>query len=781
MQIPWRAAPRAALSSPLTLLVSVATTLLLSFVVAAAVMHASASGSAALAYQENLLCEQTMHPTVEVRRPQLSATGAQLGMAAARRHAGDQPVVAAAYVAETRTDFGGPPTFAKFGYRDGALDHLKVVEGGGRDGLWVPKSVADTTKITLGARGMGGRLPPVTAIYADVYDPLDPWWCSERNYVVPNAIGRVDVAAAVVWAPTMDVFKDLPPEVINHGVAMTIRFPTAPPATPGQGDALLARGTPVVDATARELPGSSRSAPLAVPIANARETTGNVTSAILPLTVISILIGLAGVGTVAVQWAQRRRDELRLLWCRGAGPLALGWRAVLELVAPMVVGAVAGLGVARLLLPVYAPATDLAEGTTGVAVLCVVAVFALSVVVTGLVVALRVHRMFQKPAPPVRSPARRILAATPWELATAVLAFLAWGRVRDNGLATPLTIGGLPRVDAAALAFPLLVVLTTALLAARLLRLVLRASHRTALWSLPATQLAIRRLAAAAGPVTGVLLVGVLAIGTIAVGSSISEAEKTALDVKSGMFTGANSVVQVSPALVEGAGLPAELRGHATIVGLSTEGERHLLVVDPATFTDGAYTRGLDPDELRARLGAPFTVGDTTAQQVQFPGMTMVDATAHRGDVPETGQRGDRRHPRPGGRPARGQRLVRVVVAAAGRARRGPATGGRPLQRAPGTRQGVVRVAVPDHPVDVRVRHRAGRGAGRGRRARAAAGHRGAPTAERGVRGAEHPDGDAPGDAAGQPPAGAGRAGVAGGGDRVRGQRGERGRGDPAP
>jgi putative ABC transport system permease protein len=47
------------------LLVSVVTTVLLGFVVAAAVLHSSAAGSAALAYQQGRVCPQSMHPSLD--------------------------------------------------------------------------------------------------------------------------------------------------------------------------------------------------------------------------------------------------------------------------------------------------------------------------------------------------------------------------------------------------------------------------------------------------------------------------------------------------------------------------------------------------------------------------------------------------------------------------------------------------------------------------------------------------------------------------------------------
>ncbi|MEU6152029.1 ABC transporter permease [Actinosynnema sp. NPDC047251] len=625
MQIPWRAAPRAALSSPLTLLVSLVTALLLSFVVAAAVMHSAASGSAAVDYQQDRLCTESLHPSLEVFLPPHQVTPLFDDV---RRSVGDQPVLPAAYTREARTDFGGRQTYAKFGFRPGATDHLKVLEGGAKDGLWVPKSIADTTDLQLGKRGMGGRLPPVTAIYADVRDPLDPWWCSERQYVVPNTMRKdTDLPTSVVWVPDAAAFDALPPEVAPV-VDVTIRFPSPVPQTVDEAEDLLAAGTARVQKY--DEMGLRVNSPLVLPVENAHQTVRNVRSAILPLTLISLLIGLAGVATVAVQWAQRRHTELRLLWVRGAGPVALGGRALLELGLPLLVGGLLGLGVARLLLPVYAPSGALPPGTTAAGALSVLVVVVLSLVTTWATAAVRAHRVFQ--AATTGNRLRRVLAAVPWELATAGLAVWAWLRVQDSGLASPTRIGGLPRIDAAALAFPLLVVLTTALLASRVARWALRASHRVSLWSRPAAQLAVRRLAAAAGPVTGVLLVGVLAIGTIAVGTSIAGSQKTALDLKSGMYTGAESVVRVSDVIE----LPAALRGNSTVVGVSEINDRMGLVVDPATFRDGAFQHDVDP----ALLTQPLRVGTAPAGEITMPGLPRLTPTAHVASFPKLGTAG---------------------------------------------------------------------------------------------------------------------------------------------
>ncbi|TWP52029.1 ABC transporter permease [Lentzea tibetensis] len=636
MQIPWRAAPRAALSSPLTLVVSIATTLLLSFVVAAAVLHGSSAGSAAMTYQEGRLCEQSVHPVLDGNTGFDAARGAA---EKAVREAGDQPVLAGFYTGVGRPDFGGLATYGRFGFREGATDHLTVLQGGSKDGVWVPESIAKAAKVELGDRGENGALPPVTAIYADLSHPVDEWWCSEARQVVPNPIGGDGESASVIWMPSLDSMKAV---LAGHErVALTVRFPQAElPRTIAEADALRVKGNALL---ARIGAPVTRSDYLKKPVEVAGMAGGNVGSAILPLTAISLLIGLAGVGTVTLQWVQRRHGELRMLWCRGSGPLALGGRAVLELGLPLVLGGALGLVAARLLLPVYAPSTALAAGAVLDASIWVLGVAVASLLVVVAVATWKTHRTFQGRPVVLR---RRWVSAVPWELLTAGLAVFSWNQLVRNGLGTSEKGSSLPTIDTAALAFPLLVVLTTALVAARVLRLSLGWSHHANMWSRPAAQLAVRRLAAAAGPVTGVLLVGVLAIGTIAVGSSVAAAQKSSLAEKSGRFVGANSTVQVSQDLALGRiAIPEPLRGNTTLVGVSDK----TLVVDPATFTDGAYLGDTSPDEVRSALNglkktgdfAPaLRIGRSSTTEIRVPGLPLLRPGPQLPTFPKLGTRG---------------------------------------------------------------------------------------------------------------------------------------------
>lgn len=604
MQLPWRSAPRAALSSPLTVLVAMVAALLLSFVGAAAVLHADAAGNAAVGYQAGRLCAQTVPPVLDHNR--IGVADAELVVAAAReqapRHGFGAPV-AALYSPVRQWDFGGPHPWSQFGYRDGAIDHLTVVEGGGRDGLWVPRSVAEVAGVELGERPLHGALPPVTAIYQDLTDPVPPYWCSERERVVTNPLATEGATAAVVWFPDQASFTAAFGPIVGNAAAVSVRFPAEPPTTVDEAADVVARGQRMLDAIEGALPNPSKVTSgnyFAKPLEVARSAGATVLSAVLPLTVVSLLVGLAGVAAVTVQWCQRRRAELRLLWSRGAGPAALGARAVLELAGPLLAGTVMGGVAARLLLPWYAPSPELTDGTAVEAALAAVGVFAAALAVVGVVTGLRTHREFQAGAVGGRA---RGLRLVPWELVTAVLAYLAWARL--DATPTRMAFGQpLPRTaDAVGLAFPLLVVLTVALVAVRSTRWGLRAAHRLRMWRFPAAQLAARRLSAAAGSAVGILLVGVLAVGTLTVGVGIADAQDQAFDTKSGLFVGAESTAQISTRVATGA-LPESIAAHVTVVGVVKSGPHVILAVDPGTFVGRAWLGDRDPEEARAQLDA---------------------------------------------------------------------------------------------------------------------------------------------------------------------------------
>ncbi|MEQ0563435.1 FtsX-like permease family protein [Amycolatopsis sp. NEAU-NG30] len=642
MTKPWRAAPKAALSSPLTLIVAAVTSLLACFLGTAAVLQASAAGGAAVAYQTGITCPDSYGPVFGKGNIPVSAIPAFT--AAVRRHAPAHgfgaPVVGQFTHVLPGTQFNGDPHYKiRLAYRDQAgLDQLTLQQGTRAPGLWLGNVVADAEHIGLGARPSlhGVVLPPVTGIYRDLLDPPPRWWCSQQSGAVIDRLVN-DPIDSVVFATDQKTFDDavkaigLPTMQYFH-----ISFYEPAPATLSAAEDLLQRSRDLVDDVRADLTAQGLGDLVAADVPTfersvqiARQARDNVFVSILPLALISVLVGCAGLGTVALQWYQRRHAQLRLLSARGSGPGALGGLAVAELGLPILAGGAAGAAAARLLLGVYGPPGAPDPAAELRAVVVAAGTLAVSLTLLALIVAVRAHREFELGRVRRRAGRVRVLAYFPWELATAGMAWLGWTRLARYGSASRLG-NPLPQVDPLALTYPVFVVLTVGLLTARLAWLALHASHRARWWSRPALQLAIRRLAGARAPVTGVLVIGTLAIGTLATGIGIADGQEEALETKSAIFVGSNARLDTdSPIGMGQVAMPASLAGSSTVVGELTGTGSVVLVVDPATFTRGAAVDRVPADDLDGLLrtisqpdprGTPvIRIGHTAKQSARLP------------------------------------------------------------------------------------------------------------------------------------------------------------------
>ncbi|MFI9383583.1 hypothetical protein [Kutzneria sp. NPDC052558] len=621
MQLPWRTSARTGLSSGSSVVVATVTGLLLAFVAASAVLSTVSTGNAALSYQVGRSCPQSLAVAVNgIATPApLVAKVAQDAREVAAQQGFPQTLVGA-YTRTFHPNLGDRATpWLRFGFRDDATGNLRVVQGGAPNGLWLARSPAQDAHIGLGP--LSPALPPVTAIYSDIQEPVPDFWCSEVATVFYNLQAADGASSTTAFLPTLDdVVK------IGRPLDTSVRFPVAIPKTLAEARDLAARSARLADALRAKFAADGLTAyapvrlPFASALAEAEKAQANVIAFVLPLTAISLLVGLVGVAAIAAQWCQRRQTVLRLLWARGSSPMALGAKGLLELGGPLLVGAIAGLVVARAALPWYAPVAALDPGTTTWAALVVLGAVVAAVAVVTLTAALRTHRMFQARA---RRRMPRVLKLIPFELPVAVAAVFSWLRLTA---ATPKAGVVTVPVDAFALAFPVLVVVVIAGIAARLGRLLLAWSHRLSVWKLPSVQLAVRRLAAASTAATGVVLVGVLAVGTLAVGDSVNRAEQNALASKSGNLLGAVTSVQISTTFGQSsASLPSTMDGHATVVGVVDKGVSNMVAVDPATFADGAW---VDPDRraemlgLVGRLGhgAAIAIGGAPTGSVSVPG-----------------------------------------------------------------------------------------------------------------------------------------------------------------
>lgn len=644
--LPWRRAPRAGLSSPVTAVVAVVLGLVVAFVAAGTVFHVSASGSAALQHVVGRRCPDSTGLAISHasrgffassvgHRSALDGTESQLRAAAAE--SGLDRSRRSRFAARVPITSGDQEIYARLMASDGVFDRVRPTAGGGTDGVWVSEHLAQLHGLRPGDPFVVGSFATrVAAVYPTITDPVDGYWCSQRSEVLPLLL----VGDLPTPPPPIIVSDELMDAAVAAGVPIQVDqlllYPTRLPADTGEADLLAARTATFRDRAEHLMaqdhgdfdplqrrPAGTRaiSDTTTFPARIGHAAQAAVGTSLLPLALISLLVGLCAVVGLSRQWLQRRLPEVRLLWTRGATPAALGGKAVLELAGPLLAGTVAGLLVARATVPALAPAGAIDSWALPAAAAAAAAALLVSLVVLGVAATAFVRRQFQQ-----RRAMRlvRLLRWVPWELGAAALAVLSWRRLASGALVADPT-EPLPRVDVLALLFPLLCLVVLLGVTVRLSGLALRAGHRLRGWRVPALLWAARRSAAQARLSVALIAVGGLAIGVIGVGVGLAGTERQALQDKGRTFLGSDAAVQLFDSVSNDNTVPDALRGEATKIavrGGNVRGNQvgRMLVVDPATLADGMPWRpewtGQDLATLLGRLGPPGADGRVPVIQV---------------------------------------------------------------------------------------------------------------------------------------------------------------------
>ena len=645
--LPWRRAPRAGLSSPVTAVVALVTGIVVAFVAAGTVFHVSASGSAALQSVTGNRCPDGTGVVVTHASRGYFASSVGSSTALDGTHERLRAIAAdhgldrshrSRFAARIPIIAGDQEIYARLVTSEGVLDHVKPIAGGGLDGVWMSTHLARLHGLEPGdPLTVGGFATKVAAIYPTFKDPVGEYWCSERSEILPLLM----VGELPVPPPPVIVAEELMEAAVAAGVPVQIDqlllYPSRPPRDTTEADRLAAATAAVSDEAERvlgedhrpQLSPVSRGSRSVVDTAAFPAELGHaaqvaVGTSLLPLALISLLVGLCAVVGLARQWLHRRGPEVRLLWTRGVSPAALGVKAVLELAGPLAAGTVAGLLVARATVPALAPAGELNGWALPAAAVAAGLALLASLAVLGVATTVVVRREFQKSRP---SRVVRSLRWVPWELAVAALAVLSWRRLTGGALVVDYTQPGgvLPRVDVLALLFPLLCLAVLLSVTVRLSGLALRFGHRLRGWRVPALLWAARRSAAQARLSVALIAVGGLAIGVIAVGMGLAGTQRQAVQDKGRMFLGSDAAVQLFESISDNTRVPDALRGEATMVavrGGNVRGNQvgRILVVDPATLADGMPWReewtGRRLADLVGQLGPPDGEGRVPVIQV---------------------------------------------------------------------------------------------------------------------------------------------------------------------
>jgi putative ABC transport system permease protein len=492
--------------------------------------------------------------------------------------------------------------------RDGFADHIDPVAGGdgavgsgegSPGGVWLAESVAaalavsggDGVTLVDGDRSVG---VPVAGVYRDLFvGEQDPFWAPLASRIYPSATDEAPPPSIVLAdretflrvTTTLESFGDLRWDVRLAPDARHIGYDDAS-ATAGGVRRLIGDVATPETAAGAALQAPSAASPIVDVVRDARATHDSVAGPLRTFSVAGVVAALVGLVAASVYGVRRRRTEVRLLDALGLSPAALGSRALVESIVPILVGAIAGWAIARVGVGAGGPSPFIDSGAIVASIRQAVVATALGLVVVGAATA-TATRTETTPA----GTALRAVARAPWEVAVLVLAAAALYEILSRGTGPAIAPDGTVRIDAFLLLFPVLFIAGSAGLAVRLLVAGLRRASRPAAgWPVP-VYLATRRLSSS--PRTAVLLttaaalsVGILAYaGTIGRSLDVATFDKARLGIGADAAIGAPGLVDLPPA----AGLHATnvVRFLAGAGGARTDVT--ILGVDPSTFASTAF------------------------------------------------------------------------------------------------------------------------------------------------------------------------------------------------
>jgi putative ABC transport system permease protein len=325
---------------------------------------------------------------------------------------------------------------------------------------------------------------------------------------------------------------------------------------------------------------------------------------VIPITIAAIVVSLLLVAGSGSFWFERRRREVDVLLAHGIGPVALGFKAVLESLFPFLVGGIVGWFAGRVLVEVVGPSSLVSSQAQTKAVWFALAAVAAGFGCVGLVAGWRCRQR-------ERASFTRATAASrvPWELLAFGGAALGLILLSTVG-STPRDVSGgaVARVDPVVFVAPLLGFIAASAAAARLAMLALRALRGRGDRLGVSSWLAWRRLTGLPGAAALLMVAVALPTAVGVYGATVNASVRRTLHDQDRMLIGADIVVD----LAQRTDVPAALKNRATLALRRDHpgfgGERVSVIgVDPAGFARDAFWDAAMPGpsmpSLIGRLG----------------------------------------------------------------------------------------------------------------------------------------------------------------------------------
>jgi putative ABC transport system permease protein len=490
-------------------------------------------------------------------------------------------------------------------------DHIELVEGAHGEGAyidrrtseWIGAGPGDDVIFTYELFFFDGRseitIVPltVTAVYEDLYNQyLDPYWCTFQQEIAPNAMGDLPPAPLLL---DVDTFQD-DPELFHsiyggghepgqwhvpiriEGLTVTAAYRAAATIeeTSANVESLLEEALSE-DLTGFELALDSELLPVTDRVRSQIEA---LETSIFPLAAVVLLASVGLLGAAGAYWVERRRSELELLSAVGVPPAGIAVKAGLELLLPVVAGAVLGAGVGNLVIGLVGPSPDIEIFARRDGLLVTIAAAGVGLLAAALVAGVKARGLLD------RRGRRSSDLSLRWPLIvlSLVAAFMVRTLIGDQAvtLGENVVVGS---VDPMVLFFPVLVLLAAVLLISQLVTLARPLIYRLGSAS-HSGFLASRRVLSAPAVALALIAGAAVPVAILVYSANLARSATISIDAKGKTSIGSD----VSTLIYRIEDLPPAMEGNSTIVvklerarldGLTVD----VIGVDPATFADGGF------------------------------------------------------------------------------------------------------------------------------------------------------------------------------------------------
>jgi putative ABC transport system permease protein len=607
----WRKAPGLLLRYPELLVSLAASAFILALAASSGTLFLASAGTAALAdraadvstglggltvLQYQTIPGQTLRASVEARDDQLSAEVRGLDGLRPRilTLLGPEPIMAA------EGGDGDEVSRGRLVARTGAFEHVTKVGGTGGSGVWIAASSAARLGLEPGdevrlADGDDSESVSVAAVYRDLADrPVGDYWQPLAAEIYSG--GGDDAPPAFILADE-DLFYELDAALADDRPLTRWEFPLDRTGLTLSAASNLAGELQRIETRLDNIPDNPELSAFSFPdhftvlpdvVENAQATLDGIATPVRVLSAAAVLVALVMIAATGMYSVRRRRVEAALLSARGMGTVALGVKAGLEALAPVVIGCGLGWLVAIPLVQRLGPHSLLLPQARGEALERVAVAGLGALVVLAVVSALSGRREAERTGARLPGAVKRL----PWEVVLLVLAGAAYYTLANRGI-NPADSGDDPaHVDVFLVLFPLLLIAGGAGLAARAFGALLPRLRTVGRNWPPAMWLAARRLTSASNLALTLVAASALSVGILCYAGTLVASVDASATAKAQVATGSDfaGVLQTGTEVPPDLPFPHTELIRVDQVSVEPAGlQASLLIIDPETFARAAF------------------------------------------------------------------------------------------------------------------------------------------------------------------------------------------------